>query len=244
MRLSWRALASGPMQAILAAIVTLYLKLVGVTTRWQREGFAEPLARLAQGQPMILCFWHGRLAAMPLCHPERRRAAVLISAHRDGRLIARTIRHFGLATIDGSSTRGGEAGLVECARHLTQGGVVAIAPDGPRGPRMRAAAGALKLASVTGAPVFPVSVATSRRRVLPSWDRFLLPLPFGRGLFLVGEAITLPREADGAALETARRTLEARLNALSAEADRRMGQAPIEPAPASPAGAAPAKMQA
>lgn len=244
MRLSWRMLASGPVQAILAMAVALYLKLVGATTRWQREGFAEPLARLAQGEPFILCFWHGRLAAMPLCHPERSRAAVLISAHRDGRLIARTIRHFGLATIDGSSSRGGEAGLVECARRLTQGGVVAIAPDGPRGPRMRAAAGALKLASVTGAPIYPVSVATSRRRVLASWDRFLLPLPFGRGLFLVGTPIVLPREADGAALEAARQVLEARLNALSAEADRRMGQAPIEPAPASPAAREPAKMRA
>jgi lysophospholipid acyltransferase (LPLAT)-like uncharacterized protein len=230
MRLSRGLLASGAVQSLLAFLIALYIRFIGWTTRWQREGFEPALALRAQGRPFILCFWHGRLAAMPHCDPDRSNMAVLISGHRDGRLIARTIRHLGLGTIEGSSSRGAEAGLMESARHLRQGGMMAITPDGPRGPRMRAAAGAAKLAALSGAPIYPVSYATSCRRVLGSWDHFLLPWPFGRGLLLMGSSITVPHEADAAAIEAIRLTLERRLNEISADCDRRMGHRPIEPA--------------
>jgi lysophospholipid acyltransferase (LPLAT)-like uncharacterized protein len=230
MRFSRRLLASGPVQSLLAFLIALYIRIVGWTTRWQREGFEAPLALRAQRRPFILCFWHGRLAAMPHCDPDRSDIAVLISGHRDGRLIARTVHRLGIGTIEGSSSRGAEAGLIESARHLRRGGMMAITPDGPRGPRMRAAAGAVKLAALSGAPIYPVSFATSRLRVLGSWDRFLLPWPFGRGLIQIGNAITVASNADSAALEAARLELEQQLNHLSADCDRRMGHVPIEPA--------------
>jgi len=230
MRFSRRFLASGPVQSLLALLIAFYIRIIGWTTRWQHEGFEPALELRARWQPFILCFWHGRIAAMPHCDPDRSHMAALISGHRDGRLIARTIRQLGLGVIEGSSNRGAEAGLMESARHLHQGGMVAITPDGPRGPRMRAAAGAVKLAALTGAPIYPVSCATSRRRELGSWDRFLLPWPFGRGLFLMGSAIVVPRDADLTAIEAMRLTLEQKLNEVSADCDRRMGHRPIEPA--------------
>jgi lysophospholipid acyltransferase (LPLAT)-like uncharacterized protein len=230
MRLSRRLLASGPVQSLLAFLIALYLRIVGGTTRWQREGFEALEALRAEGKPLIFCFWHGRLAMMPLCHREARSASVLVSTHRDGRLVARTLRHLGLAAIDGSRTRGGEAASLRCRTRLNAGGIVAMAPDGPQGPRMRAASGIVQLAALTGVPILPASVATSRRRVLGSWDRFLLPLPFGRGLYRIGAPISVPREADAGAIEASRMALERSLNELSADCDRRMGHAPIEPA--------------
>lgn len=232
MRISRRLLASGLIQAPLAFLFAFYIRIVGWTTRWQREGFDSLEAIRADGKPLIFCFWHGRLAMMPLCHREARAAAVLISTHRDGRLVARMIETLGLSTIDGSTRRGGEAATLQCRTQLSKGGIVSIAPDGPRGPRMQAAAGTIQLAALTGVPILPSSVATSRRRVFGSWDRFLLPLPFGRGIYRVGVPISVPRDADAAAIEAARLALEKALNELSADCDRRMGHVPIEPAAA------------
>ena len=76
--------------------------------------------------------------------------------------------------------------------------------------------------------------STLARRVLPSWDRFIVPGPFGRGVFIVGEPLEVPAEASRDEMETARRELERRLNAISAEADRLTGHAPIEPDAARP----------
>jgi hypothetical protein len=230
MSLSRRLLASGPVQSLLALPIGFYIRIVGWTTRWQREGFDVLEALRADGKPLIFCFWHGRLAMMPLCHREARAAAVLISTHRDGRLVARTIERLGLSTIDGSTTRGGDTAILQCRTQLSKGGIVSIAPDGPRGPRMQAAAGTIQLAALTGVPILPSAVATSHRRVFDSWDRFLLPLPFGRGIYRIGAPISVPRDADAAAIETARLALERALNELSADCDRRMGHAPIEPA--------------
>ncbi|MGH6884025.1 MAG: lysophospholipid acyltransferase family protein, partial [Hypericibacter sp.] len=79
MRISRRLLASELIQVPLACFLALYIRIVGWTTRWQREGFGTLEALRAEGKPVIFCFWHGRLAMMPLCHREARAAAVLIS---------------------------------------------------------------------------------------------------------------------------------------------------------------------
>jgi lysophospholipid acyltransferase (LPLAT)-like uncharacterized protein len=234
MRLSRRLLASDPLQSLMASLIAVYIRIVGWTTRWEREGFEQFEAWRGSGKPFFFCFWHGRLFMMPLCNRGSRGAAVLISTHRDGRLVARTIENLGLTTIDGSSSRGGRAATLQCRRELAKGNIVSIAPDGPRGPRMHATAGTIRLAALTGAPILPSSFATSRRRVLGSWDRLILPLPFGRGIYRVGGPIWVPRDADEAAIEAARLALETALNDVSADCDRRMGHAPIEPSPLQP----------
>ena len=107
-----------------------------------------------------------------------------------------------------------------------------MTPDGPRGPRMRAAVGAVLAAEMADAVLVPVGYSTSRRRLLTSWDRFLLPLPFGRGVFVVGPEIEVPGLPGSGAARGARLRLESALNEVTAEADRRMGHAPVEPAAA------------
>lgn len=209
----------------------LYVRFVGRTTRWKRIGIAEPAARFERGESLIVCFWHNRLMVAPLVHPARRRSAVMVSHHGNGRLIGHAVSHFGLASIAGSSAGGGEAAALEAGRHLERGETVVMAPDGPRGPRMRAAPGALRIAQLSSAPIYPLAVSTTRRRVLQHWDRFMLALPFGRGLFLAGDPIRVPPKAGETERERLRRMLETRLTELSAEADRLMGHAPIEPAP-------------
>jgi hypothetical protein len=123
----------------------------------------------------------------------------------------------------------------EMVRAVRAGSAICITPDGPRGPRMRANVGPVALAKLAGVPVVPVAFSVTRGRMLDSWDRLLLAYPFGRGVFIVGEPIEVSGDADETALEAARLTLERRLTEITAEADRRCGRIPVEPAPAASA---------
>ncbi|RDD62365.1 DUF374 domain-containing protein [Ferruginivarius sediminum] len=231
MRLSKRILKSDMGQRLLSHLAAFYVRLVAWTTRWQIE--TGPVDRLVEeGEAAIGAFWHGRLLMSHLgWKAEQPRIHMMISRHRDGALIARTIGHLGFSTVDADSKTGGLNALRAMKRCLDAGDWVAITPDGPRGPRMRAKAGTIKLAQLTGAPVVPASVAMSRRRILNSWDRFQLALPFGRGIIRCGEPIRVPRDADADTLERARQALEDALNGLTGELDRRCGVPVVEPAP-------------
>lgn len=198
-------------------------------------GRAYPESCWAKGERIIVVFWHGRLLMMPYCWSPRVRINMLISTHVDGRLIARTVSHFGIDTVAGSSSKGGTAALRAIVKALKAGECVGFTPDGPRGPRMRASAGVVNAARLAGVPILPCTYATARRRKLGSWDRFVLAWPFSRGVFLWGTPIDVPQEANEHELERARRAVEDSLNALSHEADRLCGTEPIEPDPESAA---------
>jgi lysophospholipid acyltransferase (LPLAT)-like uncharacterized protein len=210
-------------------LVALYIRLVRRTGSWSVEGASIPAAFHAANKPFIGAFWHGRLAMMPYAWNRRVPFLMLISGHRDGRIIADAVRHFGLDSIEGSSTEGGPAALRRILRQLKAGYCIGITPDGPDGPAMRASSGIVAAARLSGASVIPVTYATKRRRILDTWDRFHLPLPFSRGIFLWGEAIDVPSDADPAAMERYRILIEERLNALTFEADRRMGHGRVSP---------------
>jgi lysophospholipid acyltransferase (LPLAT)-like uncharacterized protein len=184
-------------------------------------------AAWAAGRPFILAFWHGRLLMMPYVWQRGVAMRMLISTHRDGELIAGTIRHFGLGSVRGSSRRDGAAALRAMLKALRGGACVGITPDGPRGPRMRASEGVVGIAKLSGVQVLPAAFATSRRKLLGSWDRFALALPFSRGVFVWGAPIEVGRH-DDTAVATAR--IEAALNAVTSEADRLVGQSPVLPA--------------
>jgi lysophospholipid acyltransferase (LPLAT)-like uncharacterized protein len=216
-------------------LVAVYIRFVWWTSRWRTEGAAIPEIYWREQKPFILAFWHGRLLMAPKAWPRGTSMNMLISGHGDGRIIADAIAHFGLNTITGSKgtgakAKGGSAALRAMVRSLGSGENIGVTPDGPRGPLMRASPGIIAAAKLSKVPIIPLSFATTRRRILGSWDRFHLALPFSRGLFLWGEPLFVPADADAAAQETLRRELETRMNALTAEADRRCGHAPVEPA--------------
>lgn len=219
-------------QGVICAIAAGYIRLVRATSRLQIVGAEHPQRLWDAGTPFILGFWHGRLLMMPYSWPRPLPMRVLISQHIDGRLISGTLQHFAIDNIAGSSNRGGAAALAAIVRSLKRDGVsVAISPDGPRGPRMRASLGIIQAARLSGAPILPCMYATSRRKVLGSWDRFILSLPFGRSVFVWGEPLHVPREADDAEIESLRGELERRMNAAADQADALCGVETIAPAP-------------
>jgi len=197
-----RLLRHPAMQALLARLLGLYLSFALRTTRWTLHG-AEHLAPHALGEPAIMTAWHERLPLMSAQwlmvrhwkggQGRRARVHILISRSRDGRFIAAVVRRFGIDVAPGSSSRGGAAAMRSLVGLLASGSHIGITPDGPRGPRRRAAAGVAQLAALSGAAILPCAAQTSRRWVLRSWDRMVIPKPFGRGVVVCGPVIRVPR---------------------------------------------------
>lgn len=227
-----RILRSSRLRRALCWAVHLYIRFVYATNRWTVEGGERPRRLREGGHSFILAFWHGRLLMIPMAWKRLAPMHMLISAHRDGRIIADAVTYFGVESIPGSTRRGGSAALRIMLKRLEAGDCVGITPDGPRGPAMSASSGIVNVARLAGVPILPVVFATSRRRVLRTWDRFHLALPFGRGAFLWGEPIEIAPELDAAGLERARLLVERRLNEMTREADRRVGHGPPLPTPA------------
>ena len=210
------------------------MRPIYVNNRWHRVSYEVFDRLLAAERRVVVCFWRGRLLMMPFARHGPRPYHLMISNHRDGQFIARTVARFGIGAIAGSSSRQPAKALRKAATLCRDGSFLCITPDGPRGPRMRAAPGAVMTAELADAVLLPVGYATSRRWAFASWDRFLVPLPFGRGVFVAGDAIEVPRCLDEGGREKLRRRLEDALNAVTAEADRLTGHHPMEPAAAAP----------
>lgn len=168
-----------------------------------------------QGRSVVLCLWHDEL--FPLIYLKRQlRIIALVSQSGDGELLAGVLERMGLETARGSSTRGGVKALLAAARRMRQEGLCAcVTVDGPRGPRHEVKEGAVFLAAQTGAPVVPIRLFMTRRKLFQSWDRFQLPLPFSRVAMVCGDAYNVTCNIrDQEQVAAACRDLEARLNNL------------------------------
>lgn len=198
------------------------LRLLGATWRITRIGIAESDQRmLARGERCVYAFWHARL--LPLVYTHRGRGiAVLVSRHRDGELITRILTKTGFVTGRGSSTRGGEEGLRDMLEWAEKKRLLAITPDGPRGPAEQVKPGLLFLASRTGFPIVPVAAAARPAWRLRSWDGFRVPRPFAHVLVAYGSPIPIPPDLDRDGLERARLAVEAAIAELTATLDARV----------------------
>lgn len=220
-------------QSILAWLVSLYLSATLATMRWrfvQREAID---AAVASPDGAIACFWHGRIALAVACRKMLRKKPrqVIISGSPDGEFIAKVVGRLSFPAIRGSTERRdatqakGGAGAVRAALRLIQsGGVVAITPDGPRGPAQRMSASVASMARTARRPVFVVGLAARPTLTLKSWDRSQIPLPFGRGYAVFDGPFLAPHSADAAQLEAIRAEWEARLNAVHARAEQLAAQ--------------------
>jgi hypothetical protein len=234
-----RLLRNARLRRVACWFIHWYIRLVYLTTSWSTEGAEWPHRLRAEGQSFILAFWHGRLLMIPMAWRRLAPMHMLISAHPDGQIIADAVTYFGVDSIPGSTSRGGSAALRTMLKRLKSGDCVGITPDGPRGPAMSASTGIVNIARLARVPILPITYATSRRRMLATWDRFHLPWPFGRGVYLWGEPIEIAEKLDEAGIDCARRLVETRMVEMVWEAERRVGH-PV-PAPAATDGVEPAR---
>jgi lysophospholipid acyltransferase (LPLAT)-like uncharacterized protein len=209
-----------------------FLRLVWITSRTVLEP-ADIYERMIPDLPVILAMWHGQHFMVPFIR-RGYPAKVLVSRHRDGEMNAIAAERLGVGTIRGSGDAGGrfdlKGGVGAFQAMLTtlqQGCTVALTADVPKVARV-AGVGIIKLAQLSGRPILPAAVVTSRRMVLDNWDRTAINLPFSRLAMVAGDSVTVPADADGATLESCRQSLESSLNRATARAyelaDRRTGE--------------------
>lgn len=215
------------------------LRLLGATWRVDRSGVAELERSVARGEGCIYALWHSCLLPLTVTHRDRE-VAVLISRHRDGELIARIVEKLGYRTARGSSTRGGEAGMKGMIDFAGRGHLLAVTPDGPRGPAEILKPGVVAIASATGKPVWPIAAAAGSSWVLRSWDRMRIPRPFARVVVASGAPFRVPPGLSDAETESWRRRIEGALREQTNAVRARAGEPPAYAAGAGAGSDAPA----
>jgi lysophospholipid acyltransferase (LPLAT)-like uncharacterized protein len=233
---SSRRIAQSPaVQKALGILAAEFLRLVWWTNRLVLEP-ADFYEKVEPDIPIIVGMWHGQHFMTPF-FSRGHRVRVLISRHRDGEINAAAARRLGVDPIRGSGDhgrrfdlKGGVAAFKTMLAALQDGWNVALTADVPKVSQV-AGQGIVMLGRLSGRPIYPVAVATSRRITLKNWDRSAVNLPFGTIAIVVGEPVRVPSDADETMLEEYRIAVEQRLKQVTARAyaivdrkDRHAGQ--------------------
>jgi hypothetical protein len=199
-------------EPLVAAVGFAVVGLLARTWRYRLVHRERAQALYDARRPFIFALWHNRI--LPLLYVHRDEGMVLlISRHRDGGYLATFAERLGYRFVRGSSQRGGEVGLRGVVRALQGGSVVAVTPDGPRGPVERVKPGVVAAAQHAGVPIIPATARVSRSWTLGSWDRFAIPKPFARIEVVYGVPLEVGPGKEG--LRAGMSAVEAALHAMS-----------------------------
>ncbi|MER8366549.1 lysophospholipid acyltransferase family protein [Mesorhizobium sp. M1348] len=213
----------------LAALFAYFVRLVRLTNRMVDGSAKFSGGAYAQFEPGIIALWHGQHLLTPAYYPKGRPLVAMVSRSADAELNALMVEKFGIEAVRGSGGResarhldkGGAKALIALKKSLATGKNVAMIADIPHGTPRDAGLGVVLLARLSGRPILPAAIATSRRKVIEgSWDKTTINLPFGRSSIVVGTPVFVPANADAAEMERKRQEVTASLNAATAEAYR------------------------
>lgn len=202
------------------SLLAQFLRLIRLTTR-PAKGSVEKVGKYAAAEPAILALWHGQHLMAPIAYPSDRPLVAMVSRSADAELNAQVIEKFGIEAVRGSGGResrtradkGGARALIALKKALDAGKNVCMIADIPHGTPRQSGQGIILLASISGRPILPVAMTTSRRKVIEkSWDKTTINLPFGRRAVAVGEPILVPAKMSDEQLEEKRVALTAALN--------------------------------
>ena len=183
----------------------------------------KAVARLIRTRRFIFAFWHSRILLLSYIYKQLD-ASIMVSNSADGEIIAQVLQRHGHKTIRGSTGKGGMRALMQQIMDMRDNrrpGVVI--PDGPTGPRHKVQPGVILLAQKTGCPIIPLAYSARRRKTFNSWDRFILPYPWTRGVITYGRPVEVPPKADADTIQACTLRLERELNRITAQADEHFG---------------------
>ena len=174
---------------ILPYVLYLIVKFIYLTNR---KEFHHP--KLNDDEALIFVTWHDDLICQPLNYYKNRpngKIKTLISQSKDGEILSKIYNLFGGETIRGSSSKGATKALISTIREIKSGADVALTPDGPRGPRHTVADGVIAIAQKSGARIVVLNSKPSSYWQFNSWDKFILPKPFGKIDFYMSEPFNI-----------------------------------------------------
>jgi hypothetical protein len=208
-------------QRVAARMMWVLLRVLASTLRYRWQDRSGLCATPPVGQA-IYCIWHNRLSLSMAAYreyiqprTEARGLAALVSASRDGGMLAGVLECFGVQPVRGSSSRRGPQALLELTSWAERGYDLSITPDGPRGPCYVVQEGVMSLAQLTGLPIVPFSFHAHWKIQLKSWDRFQIPLPFSRCEMILEKTTRVPRDATTEEREALRQQLQQTLTAIT-----------------------------
>jgi len=189
------------------------------TVRFTIDGWDKLEKIVADGKGGLILPWHG-VTLLPIYYCRSMGFYSIVSLSRDGELQNRILESRGFKTIRGSNARQGMRALLESVRRLREGKVMAITPDGPKGPPRKVQPGTVHLAKRSGCPVLPVGVACKPCKRLASWDSHLVPAPFARAVISFGDPLYIEDSEDDTAAAVC---IESAINAAEARAEEMLG---------------------
>ncbi|MDG4889197.1 MULTISPECIES: lysophospholipid acyltransferase family protein [unclassified Mesorhizobium] len=213
----------------IASLFAWFVRLIRITSPLVKGSTQVAGGAYAHLEPGIIALWHGQHLLTPAYYPKGRPLVAMVSRSADAELNALMLNRFGIEAVRGSGGRdssrhldkGGAKALIALKKALVAGKNVAMIADIPHGTPRDAGLGIVLLARLSGRPILPSAIATSRRKVLEkSWDKTTINLPFGRSAVVVGQPVFVPSNADDAEMERKRQEVTASLNAATAEAYR------------------------
>ncbi len=231
---AWRKLRQPLAESRFAkgAIASLFagaLRFVRLTNPPAKGSAAISGGEYGHLEPGIIALWHGQHILAPVFYPKGRPLVAMVSRSADAELNALVVEKFGIEAVRGSGGRanarhldkGGAKALIALKKALVAGKNVAMIADIPHGTPRDAGLGIVLLARLSGRPILPAAITTSRRKVLErSWDKTTINLPFGRSAVVIGTPVFVPSDADDAEMERKRQEVTASLDAATAEAGR------------------------
>jgi len=163
----------------------------------------------------IFCCWHNRLFLGPHLLPRNRIINALQSSHSDGMITSIAFKYLEMNVILGSSKKGGMQAFRKMIKCIQNGESIAITPDGPKGPKETVKEGIIKLAQITGTPIVPLVWATKKFKLINSWDHFVIPFPFSKGIYTFGKPIYVDKKINEKKIEISRLEVENEIKRLT-----------------------------
>jgi hypothetical protein len=190
------------------------------TNKWNIEGEEKYIKLIEQGQSVIISIWHGRVLTFVKQLAYKKYYAVA-GTHNDAEIIARICINMGWKVIRGSSSDKGREAYEAILDALNEpGSLIAMTPDGPKGPAKIPKAGIVKAAQRTGAIIIPAAAHSTKRWGFTNWDTFYVAKPFGRIEVIYGDPISFSKEDQF--VDCLAKVKEA-MDMLESEVNRRVG---------------------
>lgn len=226
----WKRYRKGLMRSsiVTGALVRLISGAIHLVDRTNRPvtGSHDMDKVVRENAPAIAALWHGQHILAPTLNPPGHKLVAMFSRSADAEINALVAERLGLEIVRGSggrgagqdASKGGARALIQLKRSLDAGKSVAMIADISKGTPRQAGLGIVTLAKISGRPVYPVAIATSRRKVLhKSWDKTTINLPFGRKAVIIGNPVHVDGTCGAEDLELKRAELTDSLNAATCQ---------------------------